>query len=46
MYLVIHGESMATIDLTQIVNLLQQLLPLIIVFALLPMIFRLIEKFM
>jgi hypothetical protein len=35
---------MTTIDLTQIVNLLNQLLPLVIVLAILPMIFKMIEK--
>jgi hypothetical protein len=35
---------MATIDLTQITNLLNQLLPLIIVLAILPAIFKMIEK--
>jgi len=35
---------MATIDLSSIVNLIQQLLPLIIVFAILPAIFKMLEK--
>jgi hypothetical protein len=35
---------MATIDLTQITNLLNQLLPLIIVLAILPAIFKMIER--
>jgi len=35
---------MAVIDLSQVVNMINQLIPLIIVLALLPMIFKLIEK--
>jgi len=35
---------MATIDLTQVVNMINQLVPLIIVLALLPAIFKMIER--
>lgn len=35
---------MATIDLTQVINMINQLVPLIIVLAILPAIFRMIEK--
>jgi hypothetical protein len=35
---------MAQIDLSQIVNLLNQLLPLIIVLSILPLIFKMLEK--
>jgi len=35
---------MAAIDLSQIVNLINQLIPLVIVFAILPMIFKMLER--
>jgi len=36
---------MGGIDLTQVINMINQLIPFIIVLAILPLIFRLIEKF-
>jgi len=35
---------MAAIDLTQVVNMINQLVPLIIVLSLLPAIFKMLEK--